>query len=207
MSTITLNDVVMEAKVGERLLNVARRNAAHIGFVCDNAGTCQACRCQVLAGEEHLSPPSEAERAWIPAARLAQGQRLACQAIIHGPGPIQVRSRAEELRRMAMAVASPGPGESRLANLQPILNTLALQAADQLALWPGNVISSIARIGPRRFAFPILDRDRFFDDVARVVRRLRTGAEQIRDPASPRALTAPTPEHIPIDTGAEHTPA
>ncbi|MEI7644047.1 MAG: 2Fe-2S iron-sulfur cluster-binding protein [Chloroflexales bacterium] len=168
MSTITINDVAMEAKVGERLLNVARRNAAHIGFMCDNAGTCQGCRCQVLAGADQLSPPSEAEQAWIPADRLAEGQRLACQAIIHGQGDIRVLSRAEELRRLVLAVGTRG-----LAGLPPLITILARASVEQLSRFPGNVFSSIMRIGPVRFALPVVDRERLFGDVSSVVKHMR----------------------------------
>lgn len=182
MATVILNDVAMNAKVGERLLNVARRNAAHIGFVCDNAGTCQTCRCQVLEGADQLSPPSEAERAWIPAARLAEGQRLACQAIVRGHGQIRVVSRAEELRRLFTGVLAPRSGETSLGNLQSLASILARTGLDQLSRWSGNVIDNFTRVGPRRFVFPLLDRQRFSGDVGRVVQRLRTGVERIERP-------------------------
>ncbi len=178
MSTLIINDVSMEAKVGERMLNVARRNAAHIGFMCDNAGTCQGCRCQVLTGAEHLSPPNEAELAWIPAARLAEGQRLACQAIIHGQGEVRVLSRAEELRRLVFAMIAPRAGESRLNPIAPLVAILGQTSLDQLARFPGNVFASLVRVGPMRFAFPVIDRDRLFSDVQRVVRHVRATAAQ-----------------------------
>lgn len=174
MATIIMNDQPMEGKVGERLLNVARRNAAHIGFICDNAGTCQGCRCQVLDGAAHLSPPNEAEQAWIAPERLAQGERLACQAIIESHGEIRVLSRAEQLRRLVMAVITPRPGESRRAPLRPLAKSLAQAGVDQLAGFPKNVITSIARVGPLRFAFPVVDRKRLLSDAARVAQRLRT---------------------------------
>lgn len=173
MATIIINDEAVEGKVGERLLNVARRHGAHIGFICDNAGTCQACRCQVTSGTEHISPPSEAERAWIPAERLAAGQRLACQVIIRSHGEVHVLSRAEELRRMMQRVLRPGEGQRRLSNLSPLLATLGQQASDQLALFPQNVISALRRVGLRRFAFPFLDSTRIFRDVARIQERQR----------------------------------
>jgi ferredoxin len=175
MATIIINGETMQGKVGERLLNVARRHGAHIGFICDNAGTCQACRCRVLDGAEHLSPPSEAERAWLPAERLAEGDRLACQAIVRGHGEVRVLSRAEELRRMVQGVLRPGPGETMLDNLAPLLTTLGQQAADQLSGFPRNVLSSLGRVGLRRFAFPILDPARMVRDVARASERRAGG--------------------------------
>lgn len=196
MTTLILNDVAMEAKVGERMLNVARRNAAHIGFACDSAGTCQACRCKVLEGAEQLSPPSEAERAWIPAARLEAGQRLACQTIIRGHGTIRALSWPEELRRMVLAVATPPPGQDALGNLQKVLATLARLAGDQLSHWPWNVLTAVNRVGPVRFAYPVLDEARILDDVIRTVSKMRTGVERIERPiaaASAQAGLAPRP--------------
>lgn len=198
MTTLIMNDVAMEAKVGERLLNVARRNAAHIGFMCDNAGTCQGCRCQVLAGADQLSPPSEAEQAWIPAEHLAKGQRLACQTIIHGQGEVRVVSRAEELRRLVLGIIAPRVGESRLNPLAPLAWILAETSVDQISRFPGNVWSSLKRVGLRRFAFPVLDRERMFGDGARVVQQLRSV------PATPpRQLTRVVP--IVLDVPATAT--
>jgi len=189
VSTLIINDVAMEAKVGERLLNVARRNAAHIGFMCDNAGTCQGCRCQVLVGADQLSPPSATEQAWIPADQLANGQRLACQAIIHGQGEVRILSRAEELRRLVMGVITPRAGESRLNSIAPLASILVQTSADHVTRFPRNVLSVLRHIGPRRFAFPMVDRKRVLSDGARVVRELRT---------IPIRPTRPKPQAVPI---------
>lgn len=182
MTTVIMNGVAMEAKVGERLLNVGRRNAAHIGFLCDNAGTCQACRCQVLSGAELLSPPSEAERAWIPEARLAEGQRLACQAIIRGEGTIEVQSHIEIARQMALKVLFPPPGTTVVENAQILLAAVLRDVSDQLSLFPRNVMSNLTRIGPLRFAFPIRDGQRFVADTLRVARRMISGADRLERP-------------------------
>lgn len=182
MPTVILNDVPMEAKVGERLLNVGRRNAAHIGFLCDNIGTCQACRCQVLAGGEHLSPPSEIERAWLSEARLADGQRLACQAIIRGEGEIRVQSHIEIARQLTLNVLMPPPGTTVTENAQALLTAVLSDVSDQIALFPNNVLSVAAKVGPLRFAFPIRDGQRFIGDTLRVVRRMALGVERLERP-------------------------
>jgi hypothetical protein len=96
---------------------------------------------------------------------VKEGQRLACQAIIHGQGEVRVLSRAEELRRMVQGVLRPHQGEDRLSNLAPLLPTLEQQTGDQLALFPQNVFRNLRRVGLRRFAFPILDGKRLLRDV------------------------------------------
>lgn len=182
MPTVIMNDVAMEAKVGERLLNVGRRNAAHIGFLCDNIGTCQACRCQVLAGSEHLSPPSEIERAWLSEARLAEGERLACQAIIRGEGEIQVQSHIEMARQLVLNVLMPPPGTTVSDNARSLVTAIVSDVSDQIALFPDNVLNVVSKVGPLRFAFPIRDGQRFLGDTLRVVRRMTTGAERLERP-------------------------
>lgn len=193
MPSVTINDVEMEAKVGEKLLGVARRNAAHIGFVCDGNGVCQTCQCQVLAGADHLNPPTEAERAWMPEHRLAAGNRLACQAVIRDPGRIEVLTLAEELRRQTQALLTPPRGEARVDQLEPLLENLVRLNVDQLLHFPRNIVATIARVGPFRFAFPILDAERYLDDSARITRKMLTGVERIERRLEPGEQPAPRP--------------
>lgn len=191
MPTVIINDVELEAKVGERLLNVARRNAAHIGFVCDGNGICQTCQCRVLSGAEHLSPPSEAERTWMPERRLAAGHRLACQTALRGAGPVRVLTTAEELRRQTLNLITPPRGEDRLDQIEPLLENLVRMNVDQLIRYPFNLIATLLRVGPWRFTYPLLNAERWADDAARVTRKMLTGAERIeRAPraAEPRPL-------------------
>jgi hypothetical protein len=162
--------------------------------MCDNAGTCQGCRCQVLAGADQLSPPSAAEQAWIPADRLAKGERLACQVIIHGQGEVRVLSRAEELRRIVMGIIAPRAGESRLNPLSPLVAILAQTSADQASRFPKNVWSALRHIGLRRFAFPVKNRELVFSDGARVIQQLRA------DPARAMRPARPLPQAVPILT-------
>ncbi len=184
MPTIIINDVAMEAKVGERLLNVARRHAAHIGFVCDGNGICQTCQCRVLDGADQLSPPNEAERAWMPDSRLATGHRLACQAVLRGHGPVEVLTKAEELRRQTLAVVAPPRGERGADNLEPLLENVVRMSVDQLICFPLNMLATLLRVGPWRFTYPLLNAERWADDGARVTRRMLTGVERPERPAA-----------------------
>ncbi|HMQ31939.1 MAG TPA: 2Fe-2S iron-sulfur cluster-binding protein [Chloroflexaceae bacterium] len=179
MPSVIINDVELEAKVGERLLNVARRNAAHIGFVCDGNGVCQTCQCRVLYGADQLSPPSEAELTWMPDRRLAEGHRLACQAVLRGSGPVKVLTKAEELRRQTLDVLRPPAGEDWRDRLEPLLDNLVRMNIDQLARYPLNLVATLARVGPWRFTYPLLDAERWADDGARVARRMAAGADRL----------------------------
>ncbi|WP_129673251.1 2Fe-2S iron-sulfur cluster-binding protein [Candidatus Chloroploca sp. Khr17] len=186
MTTVIINDVPMEAKVGERVLNVARRNAAHIGFVCDNNGLCQTCRCQVLAGADQLNPPSEIELAWLTPAQLDDGTRLACQTVIRGTGEIRVESFAETMRRMALAVISPPRGTDPVSNLLGLGTRLLNRVSEQVVALPTGLPAVIERNGLRRSLLFIRDGGRYLDDLQRTVERLRTGTERLER----RRLTA-----------------
>lgn len=50
MATVIVNDVEMTARPGERILDIARRNSAHIGFVCDGTGFVRPARCGCWQG-------------------------------------------------------------------------------------------------------------------------------------------------------------
>ncbi|NJM07687.1 (2Fe-2S)-binding protein [Candidatus Gracilibacteria bacterium] len=189
MPTVIINDVAYEAKPGERLLAVARRNAAHIGFVCDGQGICQTCQCRVIAGGESLNPISEAERVWMPESRLRAGHRLACQAAIRGRGPIKIITNAEELRRQLLDVLNPPANGVARDYLEPLLENLVRQSVDQVRRYPLNVLSTIARVGIERFLLPVRDGEQYLDDAARVTRRMSVGG----------AASAPVPAHPKTD--------
>lgn len=191
MPTVIINDVVMEARVGEPLLDVARRNAAHIGFVCDGNGICQTCQCRVLSGSAYLSPPNRAERIWMPARRLASGHRLACQVALRGSGQVEIITKAEELRRQLQRAMMPQAGPEER---EPLLDNLARMNIDQLLGYPFNVLATMLRVGPLRFFFPIRDVDRWTDDGARVAQHVAATAARprpvpLRDTAPARVAT------------------
>jgi chlorosome envelope protein I len=166
--TVIVNGVAMEAKLGERLLDVARRNGAHIGFVCDGAAICQTCQCRVLSGAEHLNPPNDAEKAWMPESRLDDGNRLACQAALRGVGQVEVLTTVEELRRQVLAVISPPAGSNPIEQLGPLVAHIVKLNVDQLAFFPLNNINTIQRLGLAEFFWPFKDLNRYIEDTVRV---------------------------------------
>lgn len=172
MPTVIINDVSLEAKMGERLLNIARRNAAHIGFACDGNGICQTCQCRVLDGAQFLSPPSQAERDWLPEARLAKGYRLACQAGLRGRGPVSILTTVEELRRQTLDVVSPPAGQRGLDNLGPLLETWTQLNIDQIALFPFNVLNTLTRVGPLKLLFPVENLTKWLEDGGEIARKV-----------------------------------
>jgi len=98
--TITINNRTCEAATGQRLLDIARTNHAHIGYFCGGNGICQTCYVKMLEGAELLSPPSEPEKAMLSDRLLAEGTRMACLATIEKPGTITILSAVEEVKQM-----------------------------------------------------------------------------------------------------------
>lgn len=172
MATVIVNDVEMTARPGECILDIARRNSAHIGFVCDGTGFCQTCKVRVLAGSEFLSPPNDREKNWLPDARLQEGWRLGCQASVRGKGPIAMITNAEELRRQAFAVINPPAGSSVATNVSSLITNLTQQSIDQLVGYPWNMLNAIATIGLGRIINPWQSMERFnqwLTDIEKVV--------------------------------------
>ena len=126
MPTVVVNGVTMEAKVGERLIDVARRNGAHVGFICNGAGFCQTCQCQVLSGIENLSPVNPFEEAWFSESQLNAGQRLACKSALRGDGPIEIRTKAEDLRRQDGHLLPGAPAGGALVATHDVPGVVAI---------------------------------------------------------------------------------
>jgi len=100
MPKLEMNGQTYEAFVDESLLAVARKNKAHIGYVCGGNGLCQTCEVIVESGMDALSPMNDVEKAWLTAEKQKNGHRLACQCQIVADKPIKVLTRAEKARQV-----------------------------------------------------------------------------------------------------------
>lgn len=198
MPTVIVNGVAMEAKIGERLIDVARRNGAHVGFVCNGAGICQTCQCQVVAGAEHLSPVNASEHAWLSERRLNEGHRLACKTALRGAGTVEIRTKAEDLRRQVLAVINPPAGSNAVAQLGPLGQYIARMVTDEVSRFPFNAINAFRHIKPSDLTWPFRDLNRYVGDVSRVISTTRGGEP------SRRALSAPA-QVIGIETQEQAT--
>ncbi len=195
MPTVIMNGVAMEAKLGERLIDAARRNGAHVGFVCNGAGICQTCQCQVLSGAEHLSPVNAFEEAWLPASRLHEGHRLACETTFREAGTIEIRTKAEDLRRQVIAVIKPPADSNPVAQLGPLVQYIARMVTDEVAHFPMNAVQAFQHVNPRDLTWPLRDLSRYVTDVSRVVTTILGGATSSPTHASaPQVIKIEAPE-------------
>jgi ferredoxin len=186
MPTVIVNDQSYEVQIGEVILDVARREAMHIGFACDGNGLCQMCECRVLKGAEHLNPLNEAEKAWLTEAQQAQGLRLACQTSVRGTGPIEILTRAEELRRLAWGVLLTPLGESHQANLIKLITAATESNLAHVSKFPANMLYSFANVAS--VSFTVGGFQKILDDAQRITQRM------LQNSASPAAKPSPSSE-------------
>lgn len=73
--------VVLQDRVGRRWPIGLRARWTH----CGGRGRCRACRVRLAGEGGGASTPSAHEREGLSAAELAEGWRLACQTLVHGP--------------------------------------------------------------------------------------------------------------------------
>ncbi len=179
MPKITINDDTLSAAAGDNLLSIARRNASHIWFVCDGRGLCQTCECRVKSGAEYLSEPSKIELDSMAESRRKDGYRLACQTRIAGPGPIDIISVAEEVRRKAVALVEGREGTTLLGNAKELAGSLTRFAIGFTRSMPFAAINAIPQViskppdipGVRRY---IRDSRRVFERVLRDTKTIGT---------------------------------
>jgi 2Fe-2S ferredoxin len=74
----------VEVGAGQSVLDAARRAGLPMASACGGEGVCKACRVEVLAGAEHLSPADARERRALERAGGAPDERLACRACVLG---------------------------------------------------------------------------------------------------------------------------
>src|SRR3954469_2732313 len=70
---------------GGTLLRAALRAGLPVARSCRGVAGCAACKVKIVAGGEHLAPPSPAETALLAREPLKPDERYACQARVLGP--------------------------------------------------------------------------------------------------------------------------
>jgi ferredoxin len=167
MPRVIINSIEYVATDGDLLLDIARRNGAHIGFFCNGNGICTTCECRVLAGTENLSVLTSAEKAWIGPERRKQGYRLGCQTGV--AGDVAVVTRVEELRRSFVGTFQPiGERDNTEDNVATFVSKLTEITINHIVRAPLGLYENVNRVGLVRFLFPWTDLERWIDDGSRV---------------------------------------
>jgi 2Fe-2S ferredoxin len=69
----------LEVPAGRTVLAAIHAAGHDWWHACGGRGRCTSCRVRVLAGAEHLAPPTAPELRYREAGRLRPDERLACQ--------------------------------------------------------------------------------------------------------------------------------
>ncbi|MCC2547527.1 (2Fe-2S)-binding protein [Hymenobacter sp. BT175] len=70
----------LEVSPGATLLATLQACGHDWMHACGAKGRCTTCRIEVVSGQEHLTPPTDAELRYHLAGRLQPHERLTCQA-------------------------------------------------------------------------------------------------------------------------------
>ena len=145
---IIINNHQYEANKGDRLLDIARTNHAHIGYFCGGNGICQTCYVKVLEGNELLSPLSDEERALLSDNLISEGTRMGCMATVEKPGTIRIISAVEEVKEMFESNPLQLAGYAAKMGMEALVkvpDTVSLQSKREFDLWQlvSDIISGI----------------------------------------------------------------
>ncbi len=78
--------LVAQGRRGLSVLELSRMNEVPHADVCSGRGRCGTCRVRVDSGAAQLSPRTDIEASTLERVHGAEGERLACQALVLGPG-------------------------------------------------------------------------------------------------------------------------
>ena len=124
--------VTVEIPGGETLLAVVTSGAVDVPVDCAGRGTCG--KCLVRLGSGSFSEPNEIERGKVPASKLAQGWRLACQ-VTPLSERVSIEVRATQGRRQILTTSRLHPGAPHPAVVREVVAleppTLADARADR----------------------------------------------------------------------------
>jgi uncharacterized 2Fe-2S/4Fe-4S cluster protein (DUF4445 family) len=121
----------------QSLLDCAHQLGVDLASICGGAGTCYACKVQVMKGT--VSPPTTTEKDVFSADELKQGYRLACQTYaksdvkVHVPPESMTAQQRTQVEGMEAAVA-PDPPVRAYAVKIPVPSLADLRADDRRLL-------------------------------------------------------------------------
>jgi adenylate cyclase len=104
------DEVVVETRAGETLLNAARRSAIPMVAACGGEAACTTCRVLLVEGEERMAEPPADEAALLAPLGANGSIRLSCRAV--PLGPVTVRRLViddEDIQLTDRRQGAPGP--------------------------------------------------------------------------------------------------
>lgn len=81
---------IAEVDDGENLLEASRRVDAPVQTLCNGIASCIQCRVRIIEGGDNLSPPESLEKDRIGNIFHITGERMGCQARVHGDVVVEI---------------------------------------------------------------------------------------------------------------------
>ncbi len=97
---VYINDKKFDAKTGEHLIDIARKNNTHIGYFCGGNAICQTCYVKVTEGMHLLSPLNDREKAMLSDKLIEEGIRVACLTTLDKLGTVKLVTAVEEVKQL-----------------------------------------------------------------------------------------------------------
>jgi ferredoxin len=88
--TFEPSGVSVDVREGESVFEAGRRGGVLIPTACMAKGTCGLCRVKILAGAEHLPPPSATEQRHLGNTYFITKLRLSCQIMPAGDLTVRI---------------------------------------------------------------------------------------------------------------------
>lgn len=90
------NNIELEIKPNQSVLNLAQDNDIHIQSVCKGIPSCAECRVNIVEGEMNVIPPQAKELDLIGTAYFVDQRRLSCQMKCFGDIVVDLREQVEK---------------------------------------------------------------------------------------------------------------
>ncbi|PIQ48952.1 MAG: ferredoxin [Cytophagales bacterium CG12_big_fil_rev_8_21_14_0_65_40_12] len=87
------NKEVSSTDNSKSVLDIIHENGIDWMHACGKNGRCTTCKLIVVEGAENLSPIGEVEQKLFEVGKLMDGERVACQAKVHGDIKVRVAEK------------------------------------------------------------------------------------------------------------------
>jgi 2Fe-2S ferredoxin len=87
------NKEISSTDNSKSVLDIIHENGIDWMHACGKNARCTSCKLIVVEGAENLSPIEEAEQKLFDVGKLTDGERVACQAKLHGDIKVRVADK------------------------------------------------------------------------------------------------------------------
>lgn len=121
-------DVEVEIKPNQTVLNVAQEQGLHIQSVCKGIPSCAECRVSIKEGEYNVMPPTSTELSLIGTAHFVDHRRLSCQLRCFGDVTVDL---TEQLNKESAVTKRPrGRAQKEEGESKAVMGNIMLDPSE-----------------------------------------------------------------------------